>query len=90
MGYPLATILNQEWENPTLQLNFIENTIQIYIEKKDKAIPFTKTERKQELIDEITGIKDKVSVEALNVWLSIDLVERLIQLSDSHNFTRVR
>ena len=47
-------------------------------------------ERRQETIDELTGIKDKVSIEFLHVWLSVDLVERLIQLSDTHYFHKVR
>ena len=42
------------------------------------------------MIDEITGIKDKVSMEFLHVWLSVDLVERLLILSDSHHFQKVR
>jgi len=42
------------------------------------------------MIDEITGIKDKVSMEFLHVWLSVDLVERLLILSDSHHFHKVR
>jgi hypothetical protein len=42
----LNTILNIEWANPELQLNFIENSIQLYIEKKEKSITFAKTERR--------------------------------------------
>jgi hypothetical protein len=38
------------------------------------------------MIEEITGIKDKVPPEILHVWLSVDLVERLIILSDSHHY----
>ena len=33
---------------------------------------------------------EKLTVEFLHVWLSVDLVERLLILSDSHYFTRVR
>jgi hypothetical protein len=47
-------------------------------------------ERRQEQIEELTGIKEKVSPEFLHVWLSVDLVERLILLSDTHFFTKVR
>ena len=42
------------------------------------------------MIDEIGGIKDKIAPEVLHVWTSVDLVERLIQLSDSHSFNKVR
>ena len=48
LQYPLATVLNIEWSNPSLQLNFIENSIQFYIEKKEKSINFQKTERRYE------------------------------------------
>jgi hypothetical protein len=41
-------------------------------------------------LDELTGIKDKVSNEFLHVWLSVDLVERLLIISDSHHFHKVR
>jgi len=75
-----------------LQLSFIEDSIQFYIEKKEKSIYFMKAgERRQDQIDELTGIKEKgVSPEFLHVWLSVDLVERLILLSDTHYFTKVR
>jgi hypothetical protein len=72
-------------------LSFIENSIQFYIDKKEKSIYFMKAgERRQEQIEELTGIKEKVSPEFLHVWLSVDLVERLILLSDTHFFTKVR
>lgn len=92
LPYPLTLILGVQWASPLLQLSFIENSIQFYIEKKEKSIYFNKAgERgRQELIDELTGIKDKVSVEFLHVWLSVDLVERLLALSDTHHFQRVR
>ena len=71
--------------------SFIENSIQFYIEKKEKSINFLKAgERRQETIDELIGIKDKVTTEFLHVWLSVDLVERLLILSDSHHFHKVR
>jgi hypothetical protein len=84
-------ILQTHWASPILQLSFIENSIQFYIEKKEKSIYFMKAgERRQEVIDDLTGIKDKVSTEFLHVWLSVDLVERLLILSDSHHFHKVR
>jgi hypothetical protein len=74
-----------------LQLSFIENSIQFYIEKKEKSIYFLKAcERRQEVIEELTGVKEKVTPEFLHVWLSVDLVERLIMLSDTHYFHKVR
>ena len=60
------------------------------IDEEEKIISFSKSERRQELIEEIAGVKDKVQNEFLQVWTSVDLVERLIYLSDSHCFTKVR
>lgn len=91
LPYPLPLILQTQWANPLLQLSFIENSIQFYIEKKEKSINFSKAgERRQEVIEELTGVKEKVSPEFLHVWLSVDLVERLLILSDSHYYQRVR
>ena len=86
LQYPLPVLLNNEWSNSALQLNFIENSIQFYLDKKDKSINFQKTERRYEQIDEIPGVKEKLSLEVLAVWTCIDLVERLIILSDSHSY----
>ena len=86
LQYPLPVLLNNEWSNCALQLNFIENSIQFYLDKKDKSINFQKTERRYEQIDEIPGVKEKLSLEVLAVWTCIDLVERLIILSDSHSY----
>lgn len=42
-------------------------------------------------MEELTGIKERgVTSEFLHVWLSVDLVERLILLSDTHYFSKVR
>jgi hypothetical protein len=43
-----------------LQLNFIENSIQFYIDKKEKSIQF-KTDRRQEIVEEIAGVREKVA-----------------------------
>lgn len=48
-------------------------------------------DRKQELIEDLVGIRERVTAEFLHVWLSVDLVERLLILSDSRGlFQRVR
>jgi hypothetical protein len=41
------------------------------------------------MVEEIAGIKIEVPQEILQVWLSIDLIERLIELSDSNTFETV-
>jgi hypothetical protein len=53
-------LLELEWANPSLQINFIDNTITSFLEKKDKTIQFTKATRRQEIVDELAGIKEKV------------------------------
>ncbi len=42
------------------------------------------------MLDELTGIKEKVTPEFLHVWLSVDLVEKLLNLSNTIYFARVR
>lgn len=54
-----------EWVNPALQINFIDNTITSFLEKKDKILSFTKATRRQEYVDELAGIKEKVQPELL-------------------------
>lgn len=63
-----------------------------YIEKKEKSIAFAKANERgrQELLEELSKEKAAVSSEFLHVWLSVDLVERLLTLSDSHYYARVR
>ena len=75
LAYPLNIVLNNDWANPALHLNFLENSILIYTQKIDKSINFGKTERRQELLEELASIKDKVPIEHLNVWLSVEVVE---------------
>lgn len=53
LAFPLHIILEYKWVSPALQLNFIENCIQVYLEKKDKTINFLKTSKRQETIEEI-------------------------------------
>ncbi len=38
--FPLNVVLEVQWANPNLQLNFIENCIATYLEKKEKLINF--------------------------------------------------
>lgn len=95
LPYPLTLILGTVWASPLLQLSFIENSIIAYIDKKEKSIFFSKANDRgrQELLEEITAsTKDKgaVPAEFLHVWLCVDLVERLLALSDSHHYTIVR
>ena len=33
-------MIDMEWSSPLLQINFIDNSILFYLEKKDKSIDF--------------------------------------------------
>ena len=76
-------LLDYKWQNIKLQLNFIENTINYYTEKKDKSIGFSKLSNKHELVSEIVSEKASTNPEFLNIWTSIDLVSKLIEISES-------
>jgi hypothetical protein len=53
VAFPLQSLLDKKWVNPHLQVNFIENCINVFIEKKDKSINFAKLPKKQESIEEL-------------------------------------
>jgi hypothetical protein len=38
LPYPLNLIIQSQWASPLLQLSFLENSIQFYVEKKEKTI----------------------------------------------------
>mmetsp|Transcript_9013 Transcript_9013/g.8415 ORF Transcript_9013/g.8415 Transcript_9013/m.8415 type:complete len:239 (+) Transcript_9013:48-764(+) len=83
LAFPLNLVLDREWAQPSLQLNFIENCVQTYLEKKDKTINFLKLPQRQEVIEELQGIKDRASQEMQHVWQSIQLCQRLIEISNT-------
>lgn len=60
--------------------------------KKDKFIQFFKLENKAPNIADLQEVKERgESPETIEVWQSVDLVERLIILSESPGlFARVR
>ena len=37
------------------------------------------------MVEQLSSLKEKLSSEFFQVWLSVDLVERLVELSDSNN-----
>lgn len=85
-------MLSQTWKSASLQLTFINNCIQQYVEKKEKSIQFNKLKNKTQTIADLQQIKERgESTEMIDVWQSVDVVERLVNLSD-HNglFLKVR
>ena len=54
LQFPINVVLESKWSSKLLQINFIENVIQAYTEKKDKSINFLKLGgRRQENIEEL-------------------------------------
>ena len=48
------------WASPLLQTNFIESSIQVYLEKKDKLIDFKKIGNRQDFVEELQGVNDNI------------------------------
>jgi CCR4-NOT transcription complex subunit 1 len=90
--FPLSNLLGQSWKSASLQLSFIKNCISTYVGKKDKSIQFTKLKSRVPTINDLQEIKDRgESAEMIEVWQSIELVERLVILSDNRGmFVKVR
>lgn len=42
-----------EWSSPLLQINFIDNSILFYLEKKDKSIDFKRINNRQDYVDDL-------------------------------------
>ena len=72
------------WRNVDSQVSFIEYTLQL---QDPDLINFEHTPRRQARIETIQGVK---SSSYVNTWCSIDLIERLIELSDSRHYMRIR
>lgn len=55
-----------------------------YVHKKDKSILFNKLKNKTQTISDLAEIKERGEpTEVIDVWQSVDLVERLIILSET-------
>jgi hypothetical protein len=81
-----------DWRCSSLQFSFIKNCVSQYTAKKDKTILFNKLKNKMGTINDLAEIKERGEPsEVMDVWQSIDLVERLIVLSETAGmFLKVR
>ena len=59
LSFPLGIILNMEWQSPLLQIQFLEHSVNLFIEKKDKSLGYGTLLDRQEIIEEFTGMKEK-------------------------------
>ena len=60
LQYPLHIMIDLVWASPLLQTNFIESSIQVYLEKKDKLIDFKKIGNRQDFVEELQGVNDNI------------------------------
>ena len=92
MQFPLQQLLTQTWKSGSLQLTFIKNCMSAFLTKKDKSLAFGKLKNKVPTISDLLEIKERGEPpEAIEVWQSVDLVERLILLSETRGlYQRVR
>lgn len=84
-AFPLMKLLG-EWANLETQLSFLEFAVAT---PESDLLNFSITPRKQARIETIQGIKTNV-LPLLSTWCSIDLVEKLLDLSDSPHYMKVR
>jgi len=73
-------------------MTFIKNCISQYVMKKEKSIQFNKLKNKTPAIPDLQDIKERgEAAETIEVWQSVDLVERLVILSEDQGlFIKVR
>ena len=73
-------------------MTFIKNCISQYVMKKEKSVQFNKLKNKTPAIPDLQDIKERGEpAETIEVWQSVDLVERLVILSESQGlFIKVR
>ena len=84
----LDFLLNSRWPNQESQVRFLEFAVQsVTVDRLE--LPFDKVRRKLSQIDNIQGYKPK-SKNFIILWSCIDLVECLVELSESQFFGSVR
>jgi len=83
--FPVSRLLTQ-WKNQDTQTAMLEYALSI---QDLDYINFESTPNRQARIDGIQGLKPNV-MQTLHAWCSIDLVQTLIELSDSSNYMRIR
>ena len=86
LSFPLDYLLNHKWLNVEMQLQLIEYVI---LNSDHDEIPLDKFGRRIQQVPEIQGLKPN-QLRMLGVWGNIDLVECLIEISDSSYYRRVR
>lgn len=77
-------MLTKRWLSPAIQISFIQNAINAYVNKKDKTISFVKNAKKAFVTAAEIPINEKLASELYDVWLCSDLVEILIELSETN------
>ncbi len=83
--FPAMHLLGQ-WKNVDTQVRMLEFAVELH---EPELLNFEHTPRRQPRVDTIQGVKS-TALPALAVWCSIDVVERLIELSESAQYARVR
>ena len=87
---PLSLILDRVWKCPSLQVSFIENVIEQYVNGQEKTLSFAKLSRRLPNLPDITLNDSEITNELIDVWQSPELVEILVQLSETNQYKRVR
>jgi CCR4-NOT transcription complex subunit 1 len=86
---PISLLLDQRWKSPSLQIQFISNAIASYVSGEDKTFAFAKLGRRIGLLPEISG-STEVAATLIDVWSAPEVIEILINLSETCHFRKVR
>ena len=84
MKFP-CSLLYKRWKNIDCQIQFLESSIVTF----DPNLFIFENCQKQDIIESFQGIKPNV-IPYLSIWCYIDLVQILIELSDSKYYQRIR
>lgn len=79
-------MFEKKWLNPSLQLQFIQNAINAYVTGEDKTFSFAKCSRRIGQVSELPDVNSLM----IDVWSSPEVIEILLQLSETQSYHKVR
>ena len=84
LRFPLQELIRQQWKHPQLQLAFIHNCMQLSLAKKEMDhIQFGKLANRCAHVAEFSfSGRPEVTPQLVDIWTCVDLVERLVLLSE--------
>lgn len=97
--FPLEFLIANAWKNKRAYITCIEYAInysfkydgedESSFDSSNKSIPFERAKRRTELNKQLQGIKPNAG-NYIRIWNCIDLVQNLVNFSDSNHYNRVK